>query len=62
MSEKVIVSQRIDGVVISRVPADYPIGSADTSYALARCKVCGAEVSQWEIYFDSHVCKEGSNE
>lgn len=54
--EKVIVSQRIGKAITSRVPANEPIGLADTSYDLGRCKKCGVEVTSWEVYFDSHVC------
>lgn len=54
---KVIVSQRIGGAIVSQVPADYPIGSADMAYAVGRCKKCGEEITQWDVYFDSHTCK-----
>lgn len=58
MTKKVIVSQRIGKAITSRVPTDHPIGAADTTYDIGRCKDCGAEVTQWDVYFDSHVCSE----
>jgi len=57
-TEKIIVSQRIGGAVTSRVPADRPLGSADTSYDIGRCAKCGAEVTEWELYFGSHKCRD----